>query len=49
MGRRWNDTMPPAVRSRASASVMNRWCSANATTRAIMTVAFLGLTRTTHA
>src|SRR5712664_1657925 len=26
--------MPPAVRSRASASVTNRWCSANATRRA---------------
>src|SRR2546428_8909270 len=48
MGRRWNDTMPPAVRSRASASVTNRWCSANATTRAIITVAFLGPSRATH-
>src|SRR5882724_555094 len=42
IGRRWNDTMPPAVSSRARASVMKRWCSANATTRAIMTSAFLG-------
>src|SRR5438309_9419225 len=49
MGRRWNETMPPAVRSRASASVTNRWCSANATSRAIMTVAFLGPARMTHA
>src|ERR1700716_3116413 len=49
MGRRWNETMPPAVRSRASASVTNRWCSANATSRAIMTVAFLGPARMPHA
>src|SRR5438445_6260652 len=49
MGRRWNETMPPAVRGRASASVTNRWCSANATSRAIMTSAFLGPPRVTRA